>query len=256
MRAWRFPWISALALATCVTAIACAGGSGSSGFDLTENSAITMALDEQRCVDFEGLRICPAVTTATERPAGSPTPTPTPSRTPTTCPTNAGSSTPPPVASPTATPSPTRSSMPTASAEPGVDLVLNRDGTVDCMVTDYDGTCDLRVAFWAKGFPPSAVFRVAIRKLNPGTLQPEGLWTIGDAPVPSGGPQMPSFDASVSAIPTADVTGGTAMAQFAVLVFIDPPATIPEKTDALADTGADYAFITTEIVIEEESYPF
>jgi hypothetical protein len=254
MHAWRFSWISALALAACVTAIACAGGSGSSGFDLTENAAITLALDEQRCVDFEGLRVCPALTTATVRPAGSPTATPTPARTPTTSPTNAGSGTPPPDASPTATPSPTHSPTPAASAEPGVDLVVNRDGTVDCTVIEHEGMCDLRVAFWVEGLPPSALFRVAIRTLNPDTLKPEGLWTIGNAPVPSGGPEMPTFDASVAAIPNADVTGGTATVQLAVLVFLDPPMTIPGETEALVDTGADYAFITTEIGIEAGSY--
>jgi len=144
--------------------------------------------------------------------------------------------------------------MPTAPAEPGVDLVLNRDGAVDCTVTGYDGTCDLNVAFWAEGFPPSAVFRVAIRKLDPGTLEPKGLWTIGNEPVPSGGSPKESFDASVAAIPTADVTGGTAMVQLAVLVFLNPPATIAAATDALVDTGADYAFVTTEIGVEAGSY--
>jgi hypothetical protein len=249
MRAWRFPWISALALATCVTAIACAGGSGSSGFDITENAAMTMALDEQRCVDFKGLQVCPAFTATTERTPGAPTATPTPSPTPATSPTNAGTSTPPPSASPTATPSATPSN------ERGIGLILNRDGMVDCTVTEYDETCHLRVAFWAEGFPASAAFRVVIRELNPDTHEPEGPWTIGNTPVPSGGPQMPSFDASVDAIPAADVTSGTTSVQLAVLVFLEPPEMILGETAVLADTGADYAFITTDIVIEEAPFP-
>ena len=42
----------------------CAGGSGSSGFDLAESTAITRALTEQICVEHRGLMICPADTAA------------------------------------------------------------------------------------------------------------------------------------------------------------------------------------------------
>ncbi len=59
----RFPWLLVgLALA------ACAGGSGSSGFD--ENAAIQQALDTQSCVRRLGLDICPT----DQPPAATPQP--------------------------------------------------------------------------------------------------------------------------------------------------------------------------------------
>jgi hypothetical protein len=247
-----------LTLATCAFVAACAGGSGSSGFDLTEGAAIKLALDEQRCVDLDGFLVCPADTSSTEPPAVTPTPTgtkPGATENPTPSPTRAGGETPPPTAIPIVTASATPSPTPTVAVAPEVDLVLNRLGAVDCLDLEQDGLCHLMIAFAPEGFPTNAVFRVAVRKLDPITLEPEGAWVLGAPPVPSGSPDMPSFDASVSAVPTADVTSGTVMVQFAVLVFLDPPATIPEQTELLGDTGADYAFITTEIVIEAGTYP-
>src|SRR5579862_3185283 len=47
----------------------CSGGRGSSGFDVTsENAAILQALATQQCVDFQGLRICSATSTAAGTP--------------------------------------------------------------------------------------------------------------------------------------------------------------------------------------------
>jgi hypothetical protein len=246
-------------LGLALTVAACAGGSGSSGFDLTEGAAIQRALDEKRCVDFEGFLVCPADTSSTEPQAGTPTPTgtkPGATENPTPSPTRAGGETPPPTAIPIVTASPTPSPTPTVLVERGVDLVLSQVGMVECTDSEQDGLCELTIPFAPEGFPTDATFRVAVRKLDPITLKPDGAWVIGAPPVPSGSPEMPSFDASVSAVPTADVTSGTVMVQLAVLVFLDPPATIPEQTELLGDTGADYAFVTTEIVIEAGPQPF
>ncbi len=52
------------ALALVLTLLAgCAGGSGSSGFDISpaaENGFIVLALETEQCVDADGLAICPA----------------------------------------------------------------------------------------------------------------------------------------------------------------------------------------------------
>lgn len=89
-------WLWLIAL-WCVLA-GCAGGSGSSGFDvLAENAAIDQALDMDGCETFEGLTICAA---APEAPA---TETPiAPAATPSETATAAVTDTP----SPTATPPP------------------------------------------------------------------------------------------------------------------------------------------------------
>jgi hypothetical protein len=60
MRARRYLRLAWLLLGLALAA--CAGGSGSSGFDAfpTENAAIQQALDQQRCVERQGLTICPA----------------------------------------------------------------------------------------------------------------------------------------------------------------------------------------------------
>jgi hypothetical protein len=57
MEARRYVWLLAILLG----AAACAGGSGSSGFDSApnESAAITLALQEQRCVDSPTLTVCP-----------------------------------------------------------------------------------------------------------------------------------------------------------------------------------------------------
>ena len=76
MNLQRYLWLVALAMVA--TLAGCLGGSGSSGFDITENAAIEEAIDTQECQDFEGLVICPAAPRDTTIPTSSPTPTHTP----------------------------------------------------------------------------------------------------------------------------------------------------------------------------------
>jgi hypothetical protein len=61
---------------------------------------------------------------------------------------------------------------------------------------------------------------------------------------------MPNFDGTVEvtgigAVPTPEVS-----VQVAVLVFLHPPATIPPEVAELTDTGADYAFVTTGLMVQ------
>ena len=88
-RAAGWLWLIAL---WCVLS-GCAGGSGSSGFDvLAENAAIDQALDSDGCEIFEGLTICAAAPepTATETPIA---PAATPSETATIAPSDTPSPT-------------------------------------------------------------------------------------------------------------------------------------------------------------------
>ena len=92
----RARWLGLLVLACLLSA--CAGGSGSSGFDalLAENNAIQKALDSDSCEVVEGLTIC-AAGAAAPSPTGTATVPQRPTRT----------SIPPPPATPTATARPT-----------------------------------------------------------------------------------------------------------------------------------------------------
>jgi len=64
MQTRRYVWLLTLLLGLA----ACSGGSGSSGFDAapSENAAITLALQEQRCVDSPTLTVCPTNVTSTQ----------------------------------------------------------------------------------------------------------------------------------------------------------------------------------------------
>lgn len=76
------PWILTdivLALVLSIFCLACVGGSGSSGFDISpsaENESINAALVSRECVPGEELTICPANETALDVPATGMTPGP------------------------------------------------------------------------------------------------------------------------------------------------------------------------------------
>ena len=68
----RFPLLLTGWIAIASLACSCAGGSGSSGFDISrgaEDLFIRQALDERRCVDAGGLAICPTDTESLALPA-------------------------------------------------------------------------------------------------------------------------------------------------------------------------------------------
>jgi len=221
MQARRYLWLMVLTAALA----ACAGGSGSSGFDVTsENAAIRQALDEQHCVTHQALMICPAEETSPTMAAA--TPTPSPLRT----------ATPPVATGPTATPTPT--------VAPHVATGVSLTGGIACAVMNGSQMCSVLVPFVAQGFPSSFVYRVAAR------TDPNGSWTISAEPVASGIPSMPNFDAAVglngvTSVPSAGVT-----VQLAILVFDHPPEMLPAEVDVLADTGALDAFVTTGLTVQ------
>jgi hypothetical protein len=250
MQRRRYLWLMWFLLGSALAA--CAGGSGSSGFDAfpsSENAAIEQALDEQRCVEFEGLTICPADGTPTAEPAASPT------RAPTGTPT-VEAHTPPPSGTPL--PTPTRGAAPTFTAtatpttepsrQPQVDTAVDRGGSIPCVPADASGGCVFVVPFAPDGFPPGAVFRVAVR-----TLAPPSVWMIGPDQDSNGSPSTPVFDAPVAVeVPTREPSAGIRV-QIAVLAFLEAPADLPSEVTTLAESGADFAFVTTQVTLQPEA---
>ena len=223
---------------------ACAGGSGSSGFDNfpgSENAAIQTALDDQRCVSFHALNICPADTTGvlpSPTPSASPTNVvliPTPLSTATTTPLGRATVTEPASASPTPTPTP---------STPRVDTGIN-DGAIPCTPSASSSECVLVVPFAPDGFPPAAVFRVAVR-----TVDPPGAWNVGPDLMPSNPSTAPVFDAPVAVVEPAKAPDVSQRVQVAVLAFLKPPVGVPVSVENLTDSGADYAFVTTDLTLQ------
>ena len=130
LRRWRH------AFAVCTFALllsGCLGGSGSSGFDiapLAEDAFILQALEEGRCVDAEGLTICPTDTPELMLPDVPGVP----------------GSAPPPV---------------------GLETSLG-DGSVRCAVDAVTpGQCSVVIELDATGLPEGAASVVAVRSVGP-----------------------------------------------------------------------------------------
>ncbi|MEO8602838.1 MAG: hypothetical protein ABI629_09695 [bacterium] len=275
---WLRVWL--LTLCGGLLLSACGGGSGSSGFDisLAENRAIDRALADQGCEVLDGLTICastsapvlptatrtvertatatviPATPTATRQalPTGSATPTSFSgmrTATPQTQPTGSVTATAfratatttrdvPQTATPTSTqesvPSGTAtptlfapSTTPTPTAvpvKPGVDIAVATDAAIPCVQEAPGGPCRFVLSFESRGFPPDAAYRVALRQRDP-----DERWSIVPAT---------DADAALSASPA----GGRY--QIAVLVYLEAPSFVPDEVEVLADSGADFAFVT------------
>lgn len=216
---WRFLSRLALTFALPFCIAACAGGSGSSGFDITEDASIARALDAQQCVEFESLVICPAATeplAPTEPPLPAPTPSP--------------------------------------AGGPTVTLTWDRGGTPDCSHGGPDALCDIGVLFSAAGLPADAEFRVAAREIDPSTQEPSRPWWIGRPAelLPTDSAQS-EFAASVPAVTTSEATSRGVVVQFAVLAFLNRPVLVPDHTEHLVTTGANYAFVTRGVSLANGS---
>jgi hypothetical protein len=239
----RARWVWFVALCCALAVAACAGGSGSSGFDplLKENQAIDQALDTQGCEVSDGLTICasgaespaptPSQTMAPQQSTGTPTPTGSPVAIGTASPTTT-------VAQPsftataratTATPTPTGTP---GGSEPSVGTNVPSNDTIPCQLAEADDTCFFVFTFQPEGLPSAASYRVAVRTRNP-----EGDWLV-----------LPVVDNS--AVIEIDTSPSGPDYQIAVLVFTEEPPFVPETVMLLADTGADYAFVTPVLSVE------
>jgi hypothetical protein len=217
MQAPRNTWIIGLLLVTLGSG--CDGGRGSTGFDITENAAIELVLETQECVRRR-LELCPADQSPV--PTADMTATPTPTEPPVT----------PPLPTTTPEPDPT----------PRIDTGLANGVSIVCTRAVVDGPCTLTFAFAGIGFPAGAFFHVSSRLLEPMTG-----WELAPPPVPA--TSDPSVLAAEVTVPVP-LGAAAAEAQFAVLVFLSQPATIPARFDELAQSGADYAFVTPDYALE------
>ena len=250
MQVRRYVWVLWLFMGSLLAA--CAGGSGSSGFDdfpNAENAAINQALSQQSCVDFHGLSICPADTAPL-------TVSPTPTSVPSTTPTNVTVTPPGPsptalqmrTASPTGVPS-TRTPTPTPGIhpphKPHVDTGVDTLVPIPCELVVTDNSCVFVVPFVSEGFEPGTTFRVAVR-----TSDPPSAWSIGARLTSNGAPDVSVFDAPVAVAAPARKPTSPARVQLAVLAFGDPQANPPDEVATLAESGADFAFVTAAVTLQ------
>lgn len=219
LRRYRGVILGLLGWALAAYVCACAGGSGSSGFDaLPEGAAIQQALEQQECVTRRGLMICPAEEASGVVPSG----------------------TPPVAAVPTPTPSPQRPHPPHS---PVINTGIHDAMPVACFDVGTNLGCLVSVPFTAEGFAVGTEFHVAVR-----TLEPPGPWIISASPAPNEGPSAPSFDGTVSV--AAPVRAPTVRVQVAILAFEAPPTAVPSEVEELADSGADAAYVTGELTLQ------
>ncbi|HVN86877.1 MAG TPA: hypothetical protein VMW17_18760 [Candidatus Binatia bacterium] len=241
-----------------VVALAACSGSGSSGFDAgpaSERAAIQQALAEQRCVARGTLTICPADTEPT--PAATPTPTATPTNLPLTTATVPSES---PTTLPTATPtigafrSPTAFATAARTATPmltptgkHIDTNIDNSTPIACAQTTASTPCAFTFAFFPSGFPSNAVYRVAVRTTA------TGAWTVSSDVAPSGPLGASDFETTVAVPASASQVAQNETVQLAVLVFERSVPSVSSTVRELADTGADFAFVTPVLTLQPSS---
>lgn len=258
-------------LAACLFAVGCAGGSGSSGFNIAESQAVDRVAESGECEDFDGLLICPVETLPTTEATPTATPTstrapeiptasptdgidaPTPgvtatmpqlpaTQTPTALPTQG----PPETATATATeessPTPSPTNIPTLGV---VTDVAEFGDDQSCVLADDESSCVVAFRFTAIGFPPESAFRVASRPTGA-----EVAWDIVDPTTPAQA-SLPAYTADLPVdldTPTAH-SGAVSTLQVVVLAFDSDPGPVPERVDSLGATGADLAFAAPPLPI-------
>jgi len=191
------------------------GGRGSGGFDFRENAIIDKVLSSQVCVNGQRLVFCPA----DQRSVATSTPTPI-----------------------ATAPTPTPPTGPTATPEMRVDTQVAAGASVVCTRNTPSDPCELTFSFAGAGFPSGALFRVASR-----LREPDGAWTMAAPPTVDTTVDPPMFDTLVRLQLPA---GASPQVQFAVLVFLAPPASIPEHFESLGQSGTDFAFVTAAFALE------
>lgn len=252
----------------------CAGGSGSSGFDIAaENMAIQDALDSNQCEIFEGLTICPAAsppprptptnTAPLATPSETPTETATPTRTgtrgsltmtpaaegtPTTTTTPVfGSPTPTGTAlGATATPTNTRPSgmatitpqasfSPTATGTPGAPRIETNVSPSDSLPCFVDTDTTCTLLFV---FQPIGLASSNVYFVAFRQRNPDSDWTVVAAPEHR------------VALENTSTQDPAQQYQFAVLVYASDPGFVPETVTVLSDTGADSAYVTPAATLD------
>lgn len=254
MNLQRNVWLVAVALVGTLTG--CLGGSGSSGFDITEDAAIQQVIDTQECQDFEGLRICPADSGAAVDPSATPTPTLTPIAatpplmdTPTLPVGTPGPETTPTLPiTPTATEraAATQTPVPTPSDPPPMQIETNLSESSDIVCAGGEGSpCSFVFFFVAIGFPPDAIYQTAFRE------GPDQPWTLSQpTEAVDSQPGQASFVDNVPLAPASNAPSGSeATVQFAVLVFLSDPGELPTSVTRLGDTGASFAYVIPPVPV-------
>jgi len=148
-------------------------------------------------------------------------------------------------ATPTATPTRRPTSTPTGTGQPRVETAVDGGEALPCVPVDATNTCMFVLPFVPEGFPAGTTFRVAVR-----ILQPRSAWIIGPSPTASGPVDTPLFDAPIAVEAATRDPLGRVPAQLAVLAFTQPPAELPVEVQTLVESGADFAFVTDEIVLQ------
>lgn len=242
--AWRMACAWALAALCAALLTGCAGGSGSSGFDIVaaENGAIDNAIGSGGCVVERGLTICAAAEGATPPPSPTPTHTLLPSPTGTPAPIRSESATPlqrtaTPTGTPFSLPSATRTGTriagsPTATrgpSQPSVDIQVDGTDVATCAASADSQPCAVRVMFVPVEAPAGAAYRFAVRARNPDTA-----WRVRVA------------DGAVIEIV---VPPGVTAIQTAILLYERDPGPVPPEIQVLSDSGADFAFVAAPLVV-------
>lgn len=146
---------------------------------------------------------------------------------------------------PTNVPPPTNVHPP---QQPGqVDVNVDQSRAVACVQPTADAACTFTLPFSSAGFPDGTTFRVAVRN-----VEPPGPWVLSAPPQPTGAPGTPGFEVPVVVGAANGAPTVVPHVQLAVLVFAEPPPTLPASVDALGNTGADFAYVTAELTLQPE----
>jgi hypothetical protein len=87
------------------------------------------------------------------------------------------------------------------------------------------------------------------------SIEPRGPWRIGPELMASGEQPMATFDTPVAVETGSQAPAAPAFAQVAVLVFLEARAPIPAEAGELAETAADFAFVSGELTVLAVSAP-
>lgn len=107
-----------------------------------------------------------------------------------------------------------------------------------------DSQCSFRFIYVATGFPPDAKYRTASRG------SADEVWTISEPDVLDASPSETAFQdrVPIQAPSNAPASEDTTV-QFAVLVFLDDPGTVPSTVRLLGDTGANFAYVQAPVPV-------